>query len=91
MGRGYTYRPEDRDVVEGYKLAPAYTCKTCNGKKSCTRKKFKKDYYDPAIYKWKDKVAKVKAIQHTIRYLNDNINPEHLAVLLENYHIKPKS
>ena len=31
LGRGWVYREEDRDIIEGYKLAPRYPCSCCNG------------------------------------------------------------
>jgi hypothetical protein len=59
-GKGWDYRYEDRDIIEGYKLAPRHRCSHCKdgeGTKEAVRQA-----YNAAIEAWKEKLA---------RYLQD--------------------
>ena len=44
-GAGTYHKFEDRDIIEGYKLAPLYTCKSCSGSGRGPKEMFKA-YYD---------------------------------------------
>lgn len=52
-GSGRVYRFEDRDVIEGYKLAPTYSCGDCGGSGRTTRADVKA-FYDIAIVLWRE-------------------------------------
>ena len=55
-GRGWYYDPADRDVVEGYKLAPRYHCKACAGTGRGTKEAVKA-IYDEIVAKFRADLA----------------------------------
>jgi hypothetical protein len=57
-GEGRKYRREDRDPIEGYKLANKYQCEVClgTGRKSKIQAKAE---YDQEILNWKEKYDKI--------------------------------
>jgi hypothetical protein len=58
-GRGKVRDPKDRDPYEGYKLAPWYTCNTCNGSGESSRSVYKA-MYKKTIDNWRDRYAEAK-------------------------------
>lgn len=55
-GRGWYYDPADRDVIEGYKLAPRHKCGNCQGTGKGTKEAVK-DLYDGIVADFRAKFA----------------------------------
>lgn len=59
-GFGKVRRMEDRDPIEGFKLAPWYKCTPCDGTGNSSRMEHEIRYKN-LILKWKEKYADAKA------------------------------
>lgn len=53
LRRGRVRDPADRDVIEGYKLAPWHPCQACQSTGDRTKEAIKA-IYDKEIRKWKE-------------------------------------
>jgi len=51
-GRGWYHNPDDRDPIEGYKLAPAHKCQACAGTGRGTKEAVKA-IYDEIVAKFR--------------------------------------
>lgn len=61
-GKGWNYKEEDCDVIEGYKLAPRHKCGACGGNGVGTKEAVKA-LYDAAVAKFRDALAAWKESQ----------------------------
>jgi hypothetical protein len=59
-GDGWYRKAEDRCPVEGYKMAPRYTCEVCQGTGGGTKEQFKA-HYDDQVMRDKEKNALFQA------------------------------
>ena len=59
-GDGWYRKAEDRCPVEGYKMAPRYTCEVCQGTGGGTKEQFKA-YYEDQVTRDKEKNALFQA------------------------------
>lgn len=58
-GKGRYRKEEDRDVIEGYKLAPWYKCQACNNTGRGPKEPLVAEY-KAAIAKWRKELAEWK-------------------------------
>ncbi len=86
-GCGYVCKEEDRDVIEGYKLAPRYKCPSCQGRGVMGRPELKKHYneytdkYDQELFQWQETL---KLLKTAFKLLSD----EQLTAILDAQHAR---
>lgn len=80
FGKGWDHRWEDHDPVEGFKLAPRYTCQKCGGSGRGTRKELKA-LYDEWRANYNAKVAEWERVEAIRRTAIAKLTPEERQVL----------
>ena len=81
-GYGWIHRDEDFDCVEGYKLAPRYTCKKCGGTGQSSRKEFKV-FYDRSIHRYKSELTEWKRLSALKKSAISKLSKEEIKALQE--------
>lgn len=68
-GLGSYHKVEDRDCIEGYKLAPSYKCNACKGTGLGSKGSFMDEYnkqveiYNREVKEYKSQLDKLKALK----------------------------
>lgn len=81
-GRGHVRDPKDRDLIEGYKLAPWYDCKSCNGTGRGTKKELM-DYYRERLADWKERMKRYKYKVARLHELQQMIDEDDFKIIFE--------
>lgn len=79
-GDGRVHDPADRDPVEGYKLAPLYKCKKCDGSGYGTEDEYWK-LYQTIVEQNKIEIQRLERDNKTLTSLLKKINPAELALI----------
>ena len=79
-GDGWYRKIEDRDPVEGYKLAPSYDCESCKGTGGGTKEQFKA-HYDTQVKHDKEQIAQFQAQLETFTQALSLLTPDQVKIM----------
>jgi RecJ-like exonuclease len=79
-GSGKVHNEKDRDVVEGYKMAPLYTCMFCGGKGTAT-KEYWRAIYRIKMNKWREECKEYDHAKKLIKSAKSKLTPEEIKAL----------